>query len=163
MKHSCWSVKQRAAPVTGSEFGGRTILEGSPLGTVTVDREDGVWTVSLRGEHDLATVDELRQTLDVVLAPEEIHLTRPALVVVDLSAAAFVHSTVISALARAYLAADGDPDAQLVLVEPPGSFIARIAALVGLQQVIPTYPTRAEAIAALAALGTTPQPHREPA
>ncbi|MGN6380541.1 MAG: STAS domain-containing protein [Gaiellales bacterium] len=133
------------------------MAEMVPLGAVTVDRQDGVWVVALTGEHDLATVDELRITLDSLLAPETRPLSQPTLVVVDLSEAAFVDSSVISAITRAHEAARDDSGARVgVVVDSPESFAARLLDLLGLARVLPIYSSRATGVAALLA----PQPAR---
>src|SRR5690349_21705443 len=103
------------------------MAEMVPQGAVSVDFDEGVWIVALTGEHDLANVSELRATLDSVLAPETLPASRPLLVVVDLTDASFVDSSVVTAIVRAYEATQQDPEAELaVVVESPASFAARL-------------------------------------
>jgi anti-anti-sigma factor len=117
------------------------------MGDVIVDRDDGVWIVTLTGEHDLSNVSELRAILDSVLAP----VSRPLLVVVDLTDAEFFDSSVINAIVRARDATDQDPDADLaVVVDSPASIAGRLLNLLGLTRIIPTYTSREAAVAALA-------------
>lgn len=121
-----------------------------PAGGVRVDRVDDVWIVTLTGEHDLANVAELRSTLDSLYAPDSQPLSRPTLVVVDLTQAEFFDSGVIGVLFRAHTATRHDPDARLaVVVDAPDSFAAHVLRVLGLTRVVPTYTSRERAVAAL--------------
>src|SRR5690349_16317202 len=122
----------------------------APMGGVRVDREHDVWVVTLAGEHDLKAAVELTGTLESLLAPQELPLSRPALVVVDLSEAAVIGASVISAIMRVHDRACSAPDTTLaVVVGSPERFPARVLQLVGVPWVVPTYATRTVAVAHL--------------
>lgn len=117
---------------------------------VIVDCEAGVWLVSLTGEFDLENINELRLTLDSLIAPESFSLPHPVLVVIDLSKVAFMDSTVIQVLARAHELAEHDRDTHLaVVIDSPESFPARVLRLVGMTRRLPTYTSRSAAMSAL--------------
>jgi anti-anti-sigma factor len=122
----------------------------APSVGVTVGREDGVWLVTLTGEFDLANVGELRTTLEALLAPEHVPLSRPRLVVLDLSAVTFMDSTTIQAIFLAHELAARDPDTQLtVVIDSPESFPARLLCLVGMTRCVPTYDSKEMAEASM--------------
>jgi len=99
--------------------------------------------VSLRGEHDISTAPDLRGAL------ERAHAAGGA-VVVDLTDAEFVDSTVLQALLQGRDPADQGAERRLVLVVPEYGVARRLLSLTNLDQLIPTYPTRAQALASLA-------------
>jgi anti-anti-sigma factor len=131
------------------------MVEMVPLDAVRVDREDGVWVVSLLGEHDFASIEEFRATLEALFAPETASLSRPTLVVVDLTSASFFDSATVNAIVRAHDIALRDPDARFaVVVESPECFAARVFRVLGLTRVIPTFISRPAAVRALSELAT---------
>jgi len=91
---------------------------------VTKNLGGALWLVRVGGEHDLSTVPELRRTVD------EIFETGTCLVV-DLSSATFIDSSILGELIRAKLQADKSPDETIAVVAPPGSSAGRILDLVG--------------------------------
>jgi anti-sigma B factor antagonist len=112
------------------------------LGTVTVDhlgREQ--WVVDVVGEHDLSTVDDLREWLDAIFATG-------TSVVVDLSAASFIDASIVSELVRAQRHADRGEDEQLAVVVPAGGFVARMFEMLGLDVVMSVFESRADALQA---------------
>jgi anti-anti-sigma factor len=100
------------------------------------------WVVSLLGEHDISMVDTLRGRLAEAL-------TRDARLIIDLTEATFVDSTVLGVLFavvnQSSSAAAGETQA---LVVTPGSTVDRTIALAGLTSMVATYPSRDELFAA---------------
>src|SRR3954471_358934 len=87
---------------------------------VEVDRvAEHVWVVMLRGEHDLATAEEVRGAIDEVFA-------QGSRVVFDLSDACFIDSTVLATVVEAYRHAQQEPNDEFVVVAPPGSPARRL-------------------------------------
>jgi anti-anti-sigma factor len=103
---------------------------------------DALAIVTLQGEHDIATAPDVRRALR--RAGVGVH------VVIDLSRCVFVDSTVITVFlaAHAELVAAG---ARLALVVPPvARGVSRVVGLTHLDLVMPVYPSREVASAALA-------------
>jgi|1186.fasta_scaffold1089291_2 anti-anti-sigma factor len=115
------------------------------IGRVLVrTRGDDVAIVRLVGEHDLSTQPAVLGTLDAALAAG-------AHVIVDLSMAEFIDSAITNALAIAHQRAQPLPNQRVVSVVPPGPhFVTRTLELVGIDRLVPIYPTEDAALAALA-------------
>jgi anti-sigma B factor antagonist len=113
------------------------------IGTIEVGRDGDVQVVSLRGEHDISTAPDLRGALG--RARDAGHA-----VVVDLTDVEFVDSTVLQALLQGRDPAEEGADHRLVLVVPEDGVARRLLTLTNLDTLIPTYPTRADALASLA-------------
>jgi hypothetical protein len=130
-----------------------TRREEIAIGSVTVSRcdSDRSWLIALEGEHDMSTVPLLdRETCAVWLGCQ--------LAVVDLSAAAFIDTSVINWLLRtnSRLAVAGQGKLRVVH-GPPGSAASRLLRLVGLEERLDCYPTQTQAFAAGHALGNVSQ------
>jgi anti-sigma B factor antagonist len=100
------------------------------------------WLIALEGEHDLTTAPEIRAALDQVSAPG-------TSVVVDLSGATFIDSSVVHCLVdadRAVRSADGE---RLCIVAPPGSIPCRVLEITGLLTVLPVHDDRDAALRSL--------------
>lgn len=105
-------------------------------GTFDLERYDhGIVVVTLRGEHDLATARRLQQTLAW-------WFSYSAAVIVDLSEATFIDSSILKVFVMAKR--DRQP---IALVASPGGAPRRLFDLVRLDDAIPTYDTRMDAIA----------------
>ncbi|HEV8453006.1 MAG TPA: STAS domain-containing protein [Gaiellales bacterium] len=102
-----------------------------------------IWVVSLLGEHDLSMVDKLRDRLDEAFTHE------PRLII-DLTEATFVDSTVLGVLFAVVKQAAGAAAGEtLALAVVPGSTVDRTIALTGLTPpIVATYPSRDEVLAA---------------
>lgn len=112
------------------------------VGRITVDKAGAaIWIVALEGEHDLSTVARLEHELDTIFA-------QGTTIVVDLSAATFMDSSVLRQLILAQRRVDQDADEQLAVVAPPGSFAERLFGLVEATTLFTTYATRSEALGA---------------
>ena len=99
---------------------------------------EGVWILTLHGEHAIAT----RPGLEEELARLGEAVGR---VVVDLSLASFLDSSVIRSIA-APVPVDGARPPVSDIVAPKGTFAGRLAALVGLDAVVPVHETLDEAL-----------------
>ena len=112
-------------------------------GSIDVDRQtDAISVVHLRGDHDLATRPHFVAELDRIFQSG-------SSVVVDLTDAGFVDSTMIAALLEAHGQTVSEPQYSLVVVVAPGSRVERVLALVDLSSVVPVFSTEAEAIRAV--------------
>jgi anti-sigma B factor antagonist len=98
-----------------------------PDSRIDVESRAGVWLLSLHGEHDIATQPSLREQLGHVRAAG-------GPIVVDLSAAGFIDSTVVGALLECV-----EAGATVLAVAPPGSAARRLADLVRLTDALPVY------------------------
>ena len=105
---------------------------------VEVERCGIAWLITPHGEHDISTQSLLRGQLDRVREAG-------GPIVVDLSRAKFIDSTVIGALVLAWQEGGGD----FALVAPTNYAGTRLVELIGIGRAIPVYPTRGDAIAGL--------------
>jgi anti-anti-sigma factor len=112
------------------------------VGEVVVERDQGAWVVTLRGEHDLSTNPSLKDALQDAFG-------RGSKVVVDLSEVEFIDSTVLRALAYGRNEAVEHAEHELVIVARNGSFVSRVLRLTGIDAKIGVYETRADALAAV--------------
>lgn len=103
-------------------------------GTIGLRREPGATVFTLRGEHDLETAPELRAELEAALAAG-------TAVVVDLSQAEFIDSTVLGALI--YGRQRRQP---FGLVVPAGCAAHRLCEIVELGGIVPIYASQPEAL-----------------
>jgi anti-sigma B factor antagonist len=115
-----------------------------PDSRIDVESRGGVWLLSLHGEHDIATQPSLREQLGHVRAAG-------GPIVVDLSPASFVDSTVVGALLEC--AREGAP---VSAVAPPGSAARRVADLVQLGDALPVH-AEVEAAMDAARIGSRPE------
>jgi anti-sigma B factor antagonist len=111
-------------------------MSGAEIRTLDVD---GVRVVALVGEHDLTSTAELADAIE----------NGGARVIVDLVQADFIDSTVIRSLLSGHHQAQDGHDRSFAIAVKPGSFADRVLELVELPNVVPTYPTREQAVAAL--------------
>jgi anti-sigma B factor antagonist len=97
----------------------------------------------LRGEHDLSTAPDVRAHVeDAVAAGGD--------VIVDLSEATFIDSSILGVLVAGYRGAtDAEAPRRFAVVAVPGSNVTRLFDLVSVSDLIPTHPTRAEALSAI--------------
>ena len=126
-------------------------------GSVAVSPQDadGAWLIALEGEHGLSTAALLEQATIGLWQ-------RCTVAVVDLSAAAFIDTTVINWLMNAKHKLEASSGGTLGIVEgPPASFAARLFGQLSLRDVLACYPTRQDALAqtrAPTALGPWAEP-----
>ena len=93
------------------------------------------WVIALDGEHDISTVSHFQDELDRVFA------TGTSLVL-DLSDATFIDSSVIRTLLAAHQRAQATTGEQLAIVAPPGGIAERVLDLTGLQASAPHLPNQ---------------------
>jgi anti-anti-sigma factor len=107
---------------------------------VSVSGGDSYIVVTLAGESDVYTYDQLRGTLEAEAAKGV------ALLIVDLAGLEFMDSTGVQVLLdiRVMMNSRGG---KLVLARPQNT-VARVLNLVGADQLIPVYPSVEEAIGA---------------
>jgi anti-anti-sigma factor len=109
-------------------------------GRIAVHDLGYVRVLALVGEHDLATVDALSDEVDRQFR-ETSHI------VVDLTRATFVDSTVVCALALGGEHAHARSACRLAVVAPSDSFVRKIFDTIDLRDIMPTYETLEDALA----------------
>ena len=111
--------------------------------TIVLDESDGdVLSVVVRGEHDIYTAPALRDRLEEALGAD------PAGVIVDLSGATFLDSSILGALLEARRQALERGYGYVVcLGEEPEPGVARILEITGLVPVFPVVRSTEEALA----------------
>jgi len=112
-------------------------------GTIEVDREQGVWVLALLGEHDISTTPSLRDELERAYGSG-------SSVVVDLTGVEFMDSSVLQGILYGRDFTQREAEHRLALVVPQGGPARRLLSLTNLHELVATYGTRAEALAALA-------------
>jgi anti-sigma B factor antagonist len=109
-------------------------------GVVTVDRVgSSSWMVTLQGEHDLTNSDRLRAELTAIFA-------YGTTVIVDLSAATFVDSSIVQELVAAQERIADVPTEQLAIVAPKDGFPRRVLDLLQTDGVLRIVETRDDAL-----------------
>jgi anti-sigma B factor antagonist len=118
--------------------------------TISLDDSHGdVLIVVVRGEHDIYTAPALRDRLDQALGGGTPNGTAPVGVIVDLSGATFLDSSILGALLEARRQALEKALGYVVcLGENPEPGVARILEITGLVPVFPVVRTREEALGA---------------
>lgn len=107
-------------------------------GTIDLRRDGAVSIYTLRGEHDLDTAPELRSELERAA-------TVSSAVVVDLSQAGFIDSTVLGALMFGHRRHH-----PFALIVPPGCPAHRMCEMVELGGIVAIFPSLTEALEDLA-------------
>ena len=98
-----------------------------------------LWVVELTGEHDLATAEQVEAAIDRVFSSG-------SKLVLDLSGATFVDSSVLAAILRAQGRADLSEHDELAVVAPAGSPARRLFDLVVVGDRVRICESRAAAI-----------------
>ena len=112
-------------------------------GQIGVEFDRGIQVLVLRGEHDLSTAPDVRAHVEEAIAAG-------GDVVVDLSETGFIDSSILGVLVAGYRSLSGSEEPRrLAVVAVPGGSVTRLFDLVSVSDVIPVYPTRAEAVSAL--------------
>jgi anti-anti-sigma factor len=100
--------------------------------------------VTLGGDHDVASLDAVDDAFRVAGAGRDL--------LVDLSACTFIDSTIIKLLLRTRRTLEvSGARFELVIDPTPSGHVARVAALMGIGEVIPTHDSRSEGIRSLSA------------
>ena len=106
--------------------------------------EQGVRTISVRGELDLSTAPELEGPLNQALEGDE------GSMLIDLSQCEFIDSTGIALIVRAWQRLDSGKNGRALVLCSQNDQVRRVLEITGLELSIPVHGTRDEAIAALA-------------
>lgn len=114
-------------------------------GQIGIEVIGDVHLIILRGEHDLSTAADVRAHVEEAVGAG-------GDVVVDLSEAGFIDSSILGVLVAGHRSlTEADPPRRFAVAAVPGSSVTRLFDLVSVSDVIPIYPTRAEAVAAVSA------------
>jgi len=105
--------------------------------TEQVDRES--WVVALEGEHDLSTCDALQRECDRIFE-------LGTCLIVDLSAATFVDSSILGALVSSHRRAENEEREGFAVVAPPGSAGDKLFRLAGAYQMLTIFQSRTDAV-----------------
>jgi anti-anti-sigma factor len=108
----------------------------SPPGGVAIERHGDVPVVSLWGEHDVSTVDAVRERLAEAGA-------EPGLIVVDLVRAFFIDSSVAGALLEAYRR---DSPPRMRFVAAPGTSPRALFTMLGFDGSVPIFERLEDAL-----------------
>jgi anti-sigma B factor antagonist len=101
-----------------------------------------VWVVAMHGEHDLSNTSQLDEAISAVFAAG-------SRMVIDLTAASFIDSTILSSLLRAREQANQQSSDDLVVVAPTGTMPRRVIEMIGLASRLPVYENREAALSAI--------------
>jgi anti-sigma B factor antagonist len=113
------------------------------VGRINVDQTDPAqWIVEILGEHDISTAASLTDTLAGIFA-------QGTTIVIDLSEATFIDSSILGVLINAQHRADHDENEQLAVVAPHNGIPMRLIRMVAADDVLKLFETRAHALAAL--------------
>ena len=110
-------------------------------GEIGLERTDGVSIITFSGEHDLDTAPELRERLSRAIAAGD-----P--IVVDLSGAAFVDSSILGALLDGRREAHESGVGFSVSLADGAEPVERVLEVTGLAENLPVHPSRESAIQA---------------
>jgi anti-sigma B factor antagonist len=124
------------------------LLDGSgpPPGPVTIEIVSATAAVvTLGGDHDVASLDAIEDAFRVAGAGRNL--------LVDLSDCTFIDSTIIKLLLRTLRVLEATGARFELVIDPtPSGHVSRVAALMGIPEVIPTHDTRRDGIHSLSAV-----------
>jgi len=118
----------------------------APFEASAAQLDDGIRVVAVRGELDLSTAPELEGPLQEAVAAGD------SPVVVDLSECAFIDSTGIALIVRAWKQLDGATNGDgphRIVICGCNDQVSRVLEITGLEASIPIHSTCDEALAAL--------------
>lgn len=107
------------------------------------DLEQGIRTISVRGELDLSTAPELEGPLDQALESDQ------GSVLIDLSQCEFIDSTGIALIVRAWQRLNSGENGRVLVLCSQNDQVRRVLEITGLELSIPVHTTRDEALAAM--------------
>jgi anti-anti-sigma factor len=111
---------------------------------IDVEHVNGIDVVTLRGEHDLSTANDVSQRIDVALESA-------SGLAIDLSEATFIDSAVLRVLITAQERAnERGAGFAIAVADSSGHGVHRLLTLTGLDAKLSMQPSRADAIAAAA-------------
>jgi anti-anti-sigma factor len=117
----------------------------APFEVKVGDLEQGVRTISVRGELDLSTAPDLEGPLEETLDSGE------GAVLIDLSQCEFIDSTGIALIVRAWQRLDSGENGRALVICSQNDQVRRVLEITGLELSIPVHTTRDEALAAIRA------------
>lgn len=117
-------------------------MNPAPFEVKVGDLQDGVRTISVRGELDLSTAPDLERPLEETLADE-------GSVLIDLSECEFIDSTGIALIVRAWQRLTSDGDSRSLALCSQNDQVRRVLEITGLELSIPVHLTADEAISAI--------------
>lgn len=122
-------------------------MSPAPFEASTVELDDGVRIVAVRGELDLSTASELEAPFDAAIAAGD------ATLLIDLTECEFIDSTGIAMIVRAWQrldrGADGEGSGRVVVICSDNDQVRRVLEITGLELSISIHGTREGALAAL--------------
>ncbi|HET8814324.1 MAG TPA: STAS domain-containing protein [Solirubrobacterales bacterium] len=118
-------------------------MNPAPFQVKVGDVEQGVRTISVRGELDLSTAPELEGPLEEVLDSGEGSL------LIDLTQCEFIDSTGIALIVRAWQRLDSGENGRALVICSQNDQVRRVLEITGLELSIPVHLTRDEALAAI--------------
>jgi anti-sigma B factor antagonist len=123
------------------------LLDGSgpPPGPVTIEIVSATAAVvTLGGDHDVSSLDSIEDAFRVAGAGRDL--------LVDLSGCTFIDSTIIKLLLRTMRVLEATGARFELVIDPtPSGHVARVAALMGIGEVISTHDNRRDGIRSLSA------------
>jgi anti-anti-sigma factor len=119
----------------------------APFEVKVGDLEQGVRTISVRGELDLSTAPELEGPLEETLESGE------GSVLIDLTQCEFIDSTGIALIVRAWQRLESGDNGRALVICSHNEQVRRVLEITGLELSIAVHGTRDEA---LAAIGSSP-------
>ena len=112
-------------------------------GQIGIESDTGIRVLVLRGEHDLSTAPDVRVHVEEAVGSG-------GDVIVDLSDAGFIDSSILGVLVAGYRSTTtAAPARRFAVVAVPGSSVTRLFDLVSVSDVIPVYPTLEAALSVL--------------
>jgi stage II sporulation protein AA (anti-sigma F factor antagonist) len=104
---------------------------------VRSEQHDGVFVITVEGELDMNTATDLERELEGPLGAAQSPL------LIDLSSCEFIDSTGIALIVRSWQSLDGNGQFALCGV---GNQVKRVLDITGLEETIPTHPSRQQAL-----------------
>jgi anti-anti-sigma factor len=115
----------------------------APFEVQVGELEQGVRSISVRGELDLNTAPDLEGPLNEALESDE------GSVLIDLSECEFIDSTGIALIVRAWQRLESGENGRALVICTHNDQVRRVLEITGLELSIPVHATRDEALAAI--------------
>ncbi len=118
-------------------------MNPAPFEVKADNLDQGVRTISVRGELDLGTAPQLEGPLEEALESGE------GPVLIDLSECEFIDSTGIALIVRAWQRLSSGENGRALVICTHNDQVRRVLEITGLELSIPVHETRDEALAAI--------------
>lgn len=118
-------------------------MNPAPFEVQVGELEQGVRSISVRGELDLNTAPDLEGPLNEALESDE------GSVLIDLSECEFIDSTGIALIVRAWQRLESGENGRALVICTHNDQVRRVLEITGLELSIPVHATRDEALAAI--------------